>query len=159
MRIFGDDKYSGRRKSKSYGDNNNRGRSSNTEMFDAVCDSCGNNCKVPFKPTSGKPIYCSNCFEKQGGGNSRGSNNRGGRSNYSNNRGSRNTEMFSAVCDDCGNDCKVPFKPSSDKPIYCSDCFEKVNENKSSGNTELLEKIDKKLDYIVETLKYGKGKY
>lgn len=31
-------------------------------MFDAVCDNCGKNCQVPFMPTSGKPIYCSDCF-------------------------------------------------------------------------------------------------
>jgi CxxC-x17-CxxC domain-containing protein len=37
-------------------------------------------------------------------------------------------EMFDAVCDNCGKDCKVPFKPSSDKPIYCSDCFEKMGD-------------------------------
>lgn len=37
------------------------------EMFDAVCDNCGKNCQVPFRPTSGKPVYCSDCFEKVGG--------------------------------------------------------------------------------------------
>lgn len=37
------------------------------EMHDAVCDECGNNCQVPFRPSGDKPIYCSNCFEKQGG--------------------------------------------------------------------------------------------
>jgi len=35
--------------------------------------------------------------------------------------------MFDAVCDKCGKDCKVPFQPSGDKPIYCSDCFEQMN--------------------------------
>jgi len=43
------------------------------EMHSAVCDECGNDCKVPFKPTGGKPIYCSNCFEKKDGGRPRGS--------------------------------------------------------------------------------------
>lgn len=38
-----------------------------TEMFDVTCDKCGEECKVPFKPTGGKPVFCSNCFEKQGG--------------------------------------------------------------------------------------------
>ncbi len=32
-------------------------------MFDAVCVNCGKNCKVPFRPANGKPIYCSDCFE------------------------------------------------------------------------------------------------
>jgi CxxC-x17-CxxC domain-containing protein len=41
-------------------------------------------------------------------------------------RGPRRTEMFPAVCDNCGKDCEVPFRPSSDKPIYCSKCFEDV---------------------------------
>lgn len=39
------------------------------EMFKAVCDNCGKDCEVPFRPTSGKPVYCSDCFEKMGGGN------------------------------------------------------------------------------------------
>lgn len=33
-------------------------------MHKTTCDDCGKNCEVPFKPTSGKPIYCSSCFEK-----------------------------------------------------------------------------------------------
>jgi len=39
-----------------------------TEMHHAVCDQCGKNCKVPFKPSGDKPIYCSDCFDKKGGG-------------------------------------------------------------------------------------------
>ncbi len=37
----------------------------------------------------------------------------------------RELSLYDAVCDQCGKDCQVPFKPSRDKPIYCSDCFEK----------------------------------
>lgn len=37
------------------------------EMFKTVCSSCGKECEVPFKPTSGKPVYCSDCFETMGG--------------------------------------------------------------------------------------------
>ncbi|MCB0732731.1 MAG: hypothetical protein KDC88_17035 [Ignavibacteriae bacterium] len=33
-------------------------------MHKATCDHCGRDCEVPFKPTSGKPIYCSSCFDK-----------------------------------------------------------------------------------------------
>ena len=36
-------------------------------MHDAVCDECGRNCQVPFRPSGDKPIYCSDCFEKKGG--------------------------------------------------------------------------------------------
>jgi CxxC-x17-CxxC domain-containing protein len=45
--------------------------SGHTQMHDAVCADCGDNCKVPFMPTSGKPVYCSNCFEKKGKGDNR----------------------------------------------------------------------------------------
>ena len=37
-------------------------------------------------------------------------------------RGSR--EMFTATCSSCGKDAQVPFQPSGEKPVYCSDCFE-----------------------------------
>jgi CxxC-x17-CxxC domain-containing protein len=37
-------------------------------MFKAVCSNCGKDCEVPFEPTNGKPVYCSDCFEKMGGG-------------------------------------------------------------------------------------------
>jgi CxxC-x17-CxxC domain-containing protein len=33
-------------------------------MYPAVCDECGRDCQVPFEPDGSKPIYCSNCFEK-----------------------------------------------------------------------------------------------
>lgn len=32
--------------------------------------------------------------------------------------------MYQAICAECGNACEVPFKPTNDRPIYCSKCFE-----------------------------------
>ena len=32
------------------------------EMHPAVCATCGKDCQVPFVPTTGKPVYCSDCF-------------------------------------------------------------------------------------------------
>jgi len=43
----------------SYGDRPQR------EMFDAVCSECGKTAKVPFRPTSGKPVYCTDCFARR----------------------------------------------------------------------------------------------
>jgi CxxC-x17-CxxC domain-containing protein len=37
------------------------------EMFTATCSSCGKEASVPFRPTSGKPVYCSDCFRSQRG--------------------------------------------------------------------------------------------
>ncbi|MBN2853913.1 hypothetical protein JXK06_00020 [Patescibacteria group bacterium] len=31
--------------------------------------------------------------------------------------------MHRATCAECGNSCEVPFKPTGEKPVYCSNCF------------------------------------
>ena len=36
------------------------------QKFDATCSKCGKACQVPFKPTSTKPVYCSDCFRQSG---------------------------------------------------------------------------------------------
>ncbi|HEX7724350.1 MAG TPA: CxxC-x17-CxxC domain-containing protein [Candidatus Paceibacterota bacterium] len=37
------------------------------EMFTATCASCGKPCEVPFRPNGKKPVYCNDCFAKNGG--------------------------------------------------------------------------------------------
>ena len=37
-------------------------------MFKTTCSNCQKECEVPFRPTNGKPVYCSDCFEKMRGG-------------------------------------------------------------------------------------------
>ena len=37
------------------------------EMFTATCSNCGRDAQVPFRPTSGKPVYCSDCFRTMRG--------------------------------------------------------------------------------------------
>lgn len=37
------------------------------EMFAATCSACGQETEVPFRPTSGKPVYCSSCFAQRRG--------------------------------------------------------------------------------------------
>ena len=39
------------------------------------------------------------------------------------NAGRPEREMHDAVCANCGKDCKVPFQPREDRPVYCSECF------------------------------------
>jgi CxxC-x17-CxxC domain-containing protein len=35
------------------------------EMFEATCSNCGKVAMVPFHPTSGKPVYCDDCFSRR----------------------------------------------------------------------------------------------
>jgi CxxC-x17-CxxC domain-containing protein len=35
------------------------------QMYPAICSECGRDTQVPFQPTSGKPVYCSDCFRAQ----------------------------------------------------------------------------------------------
>ncbi|MBI2917164.1 MAG: zinc-ribbon domain containing protein [Chloroflexi bacterium] len=36
------------------------------EMFPAVCAQCGKQTQVPFRPSGTRPVYCSDCFSRQG---------------------------------------------------------------------------------------------
>ncbi|MBI2251563.1 MAG: zinc-ribbon domain containing protein [Armatimonadetes bacterium] len=41
--------------------------------------------------------------------------------------GRRTRELFEVVCYQCGNKTSVPFQPRYQKPVYCRECFEKLN--------------------------------
>ena len=34
------------------------------ELHDVICAECGKPAQVPFLPTMGRPVYCSDCFDK-----------------------------------------------------------------------------------------------
>jgi CxxC-x17-CxxC domain-containing protein len=46
--------------------NTNGGRSYGLprQMFPAICAECGKETEVPFEPTNGRPVYCSDCYRK-----------------------------------------------------------------------------------------------
>ncbi len=37
-------------------------------------------------------------------------------------------EMFTAICDGCGREVRVPFEPHDGRPVYCSECYAKMRE-------------------------------
>jgi CxxC-x17-CxxC domain-containing protein len=120
-------------------------------MHQAVCDECGNNCEVPFKPSSDKPIYCDNCFK-----NIRGESKKSDR-RYSSDRDSKKRYRHKAICDSCGKSCEVPFKPTGGKPIYCNNCFgdksgKNIQEISYDHSSKQFDKLNKKLDQILEML-------
>ena len=44
----------------------------------------------------------------------------------SNSRGyARERKEYPVVCAACGCETTVPFKPSNDRPVFCSDCYKK----------------------------------
>ncbi len=91
-------------------------------------------------------------------------------------------KLYSAFCSVCGAQCQVPFRPDGSRPIYCRDCFRKQDSGgggreefrreervprrlyprregrpipsgpDQSDLVRLLEKIDGKLDRILEAL-------
>jgi len=155
MKNFKENNRSDRGKGSSKRRNNDYGR---PEMHQTNCDNCGKQCEVPFKPTSGKPIYCSSCFDK-GQNDSprkfdRDRDDRNYRSRDSKKRsfGDRDSVMHNVVCDSCGKDCEVPFKPTKGKPIYCNKCFGNTKENDTDQLKKEFGILNKKLDQILKIL-------
>ena len=66
-----------------------------------------------------------NFSDRSFGGSNRGRSFGGNRGGFDRNRNDR--QMYDAVCDKCGKDCQVPFQPTGEKPVYCSNCFEKTS--------------------------------
>ncbi len=73
-----------------------------------------------------EPRRCPSCRASRKaarGDSSHGGYSAGGRSSGGGyDRGPR--EMFSATCSSCGREAQVPFRPTGDKPVYCSECFQ-----------------------------------
>jgi len=67
-------------------------------------------------------------------------------------------ERTQVTCDSCKKKCEVPFKPTSNKPVYCDDCFKKTPGSKSSNYSKDFEEINQKLDKIMKALKINQEK-
>ncbi len=100
-------------------------RSGSSAMHKAVCFECGKDCEVPFRPTGGKPVFCSICFDKKGGSESR---SRGGFDG----RPERSFERDNS------------FKPRFDD--------KKFGDNKKPFNDGKLDEVISKLDKIIRLL-------
>ena len=69
-------------------------------------------------------------------------------------RSKRDFEMTKVTCSSCGVECEVPFKPTSTKPVYCSDCFVKKGKDKPDKPSDRdLDIINEKLNKIMKALK------
>lgn len=130
-------------------------------MYPAVCADCGNECEVPFKPMHGKAVYCNNCFKRDGDfasdrpkerDSGRFERRDSGRPSF------RDKEMHAAICAECGNECQVPFRPTGERPVYCSNCFGGKGPGPSAGAKkpdqfkETLNQLNTKLDQVIKML-------
>ena len=97
------------------------------------------------------------------GGSGRGSRDSGRRyhsGGSSDGRGRGDVQMTKVICSKCGDECEVPFKPQTNKPLFCSDCFSKQEggSKRGSGRSSSgpsnrdIEQINKKLDKIMKAL-------
>ena len=42
---------------------------------------------------------------------------------------------FQAICSECGDKCELPFRPSGERPVFCSNCFGKQQDNGGTSRT------------------------
>lgn len=95
-----------------------------------------------------------NNFRRSGGRDSRdeGRFNQRSSSRFGGRRSSDRLEKTNVICDSCKRRCEVPFKPTSNKPVYCSDCFKKDTGSKSNNYGKEFMEINQKLDKIMRIL-------
>ncbi len=100
-------------------------------------------CGTPFTFSAGEqerfaelgftnePKRCGPCRAAKkkagGGGFNKSSSGGSGGGGFNRNQGGSSgpREMHTAVCATCGGEAKVPFKPRGDRPVYCSNCFDR----------------------------------
>jgi len=131
-------------------------------MHHAICSECGNDCEVPFRPSGTKPVLCSSCFAIQRGEKPKSFSGRDREFSAPTNRRDREfsapKQMFKAVCQECGRECEVPFRPTAGKPIFCSECFHAHESNvkrpvkAESMSNDQLNSLNAKLDKIIALL-------
>ena len=82
-----------------------------------VCKECGNEFVFPAgeqefyaeKGLTHEPQRCKACRDAR------------------KNAGRAERVMYTGVCATCGGEAKVPFEPKDGRPVYCSECFAKLN--------------------------------
>ena len=107
------------------------------QLHTTICAKCKKETQVPFRPTGAKPVYCKECFQNQKrktGSIPERKDNQVRDEEIVERFGDRqgpyrtNKRMHSTTCRICKEEIMIPFKPKANKPIYCQDCFQKVEK-------------------------------
>jgi len=125
---FGDRDRGDRGRGRGFGD---RGARRPLEMNDVTCDKCGKECQVPFRPTGGKPVYCSECFRASGNAPDSGS-----RNNFSrDNRASPSGQSQSGISTQQFNQ----LNEKVDKMLAILESLEVIEDDEELGDEEETE--------------------
>ena len=119
-----------------------------------VCRDCGNSFtftegEQEFYSSRGysEPQRCPDCraakkAARNSGGYSSGGYSGGGGGGYDSGYGSGGggygrerapRQMTQVTCSNCGRETEVPFVPTGDRPVYCSDCFSQMGGGSRGG--------------------------
>ncbi len=49
------------------------------------------------------------------------------------NQDSMGRQMFDATCSNCNQPTQVPFQPTGERPVYCSNCFRQMRGERRGG--------------------------
>ena len=71
---------------------------------------------------------------------------RSSRDRYS--RDERKSDMHTVTCADCGDECQIPFEPKFNRPVYCSECFQK-NKPQESRDRYSRDRNDSYQDHSI----------
>lgn len=91
-----------------------------------------------------------------------------GRSRFNRDRNSDRgrPQMHDVECSKCGKQCQVPFRPTGERPVFCSECFRPEGDTRASfrprssesvapqsgASIDQLKQINTKLDKILVIL-------
>jgi CxxC-x17-CxxC domain-containing protein len=90
-------------------------------------------CRAAKKASRGNDSYSSG---GSGGGYSSGGGggyDSGGGGGYGGGRDRAPRQMTQVTCSNCGKETEVPFVPTGDRPVYCSDCFSQMGGGSRGG--------------------------
>lgn len=99
--------------------------------------------------------------DKRGGGfdrrdsGGRGGFNRGGNGG-GNGGGFDRPAMHRATCAECGQSCEVPFKPTGERPVYCSNCFKNKDEGAPRRDDRHEHRAESRFDSRPEHREFSK---
>ncbi len=120
-------------------------------MYQAICDQCGKPCEVPFKPTSGKPVYCSACFgSKKEIGNNRGGNS--SQRNYDSYKAPKKQDFGNDISKGNNNEVKKQLEILNGKMDLLIKAIEAITSIKPLVVKEKIKKIAKAVP-VVKTKK------